>query len=153
MCNHHHQVCRRIQGMQHSLKWMQCRHSWSIPDHCPEITTVPIQVKNERNTLQKSKYRGNSSRKHCVSISQVNAFNPADLHGEFRHRQGLCIKVHGVSTNNPTAPMGITESGYLPQEHVHDLNNRIWEQMAEPQQTTCRHWSIPCAWLHGPQTT
>ena len=75
MYNQHHQVCRRIQGMQHSLKWMQCRHSWSIPDHCPEITTVPIQVKNEEIL---SKYRGSSSKnivfqlfREMLSIQQI----------------------------------------------------------------------------------
>ena len=80
MCNQHHQVGRRIQGMQHSLKWMQCRHSWSIPDHCPEITTVTIQVKKWRNTLLISRQL---QPEHCVSIIQGNAFHPTNLHGNF----------------------------------------------------------------------
>ena len=137
MCNQHHQVCRRIQGMQHSLKWMQCRHSEG--SQIIALRSPPCLSKSKMKEIP-SKYPSiEATPAKTLCYNKGNAFNPAYLHGNFDIDKDYVSRWMELAQTIPQLPWAQRNPDTYFGNMLHDPNNRIREQMAEPQQTTCRH--------------
>ena len=70
-----------------------------------------------------------------------------------RHRQGSRARIEGINTMIYAATIVTTSFRYLLQGNVQIVKWHNPKAGDKTQQTHCRQWSIPGAWLHGSITS